>query len=248
MYKNRFEENDKYKLKIDSFRPLDQQIAKQIQEYYKIGLTYSSNALEGNTLDLAETKVVLEDGLTINGKPLKDHLEAIGHGLAFDKLISISKSDFITEENIKDLHSLFYNKIDSDNAGKYRTKPIIVTGADVAFPSPSEIPKKMKEFAAKLPEMKQNMHLVEFASMVHIIFVNIHPFIDGNGRVARLLLNLALLEAGYNITVIPPVVRADYIRALQASNHGEFQPFINFISEMVLESQKEYLKIIESLS
>ena len=92
------------------------------------------------------------------------------------------------------------------------------------------------------------MHPVEFASMVHIIFVNIHPFIDGNGRVARLLLNLALLEAGYNITVIPPVVRADYIRALQASNHGEFQPFINFISEMVLESQKEYLKIIESLS
>ena len=248
MYKNRFEENDKYKLKIDSFRPLDQQIVKQIQEYYKIGLTYSSNALEGNTLDLAETKVVLEDGLTINGKPLKDHLEAIGHGLAFDKLISISKSDFITEENIKDLHNLFYNKIDSDNAGKYRTKPVIVTGADVAFPSPSEIPKKMKEFAAKLPEMKQNMHPVEFASMVHIIFVNIHPFIDGNGRVARLLLNLALLEAGYNITVIPPVVRADYIRALQASNHGEFQPFINFISEMVLESQKEYLKIIESLS
>ena len=168
MYKNRFEENDKYKLKIDSFRPLDQQIAKQIQEYYKIGLTYSSNALEGNTLDLAETKVVLEDGLTINGKPLKDHLEAIGHGLAFDKLISISKSDFITEENIKDLHSLFYNKIDSDNAGKYRTKPIIVTGADVAFPSPSEI-TLTGQVSAQVPQLMQ-LSLITLGIIVLLIY------------------------------------------------------------------------------
>lgn len=83
--------------------------------------------------------------------------------------------------------------------------------------------------------------------MVHALFVNIHPFIDGNGRVARLLMNLALLQSGYNITIIPPAVRADYIRALQASNHNDFEPFINFISEMVLEAQKEYLRIIERL-
>ena len=115
MYQNRLQEIDKLKAKIDSHRPLSEDIVKQIQEYYKIGLTYSSNALEGNTLDLAETKVVIEDGLTINGKPMKDHLETIGHSLAFNELLELAKSDIITEENIKNLHKVFYAKIDSDN-------------------------------------------------------------------------------------------------------------------------------------
>ena len=122
---------------------------------------------------------------------------------------------------------------------------MIVTGADINFPLPAELDDKMKSFAASLAKMKQELHVVEYAAMVHALFVNIHPFIDGNGRVARLLMNLALVQSGYNITIIPPVVRADYIRALQASNHNNFEPFINFISEMVYESQKEYLRIIE---
>ena len=245
MYQNRFRDNEEYKAKIDAHKPLSEDAIKQIQDYYKIGLTYSSNALEGNTLDLAETKVVLEDGLTISGKPMKDHLEAMGHANAFNKLIELVKTNTITEENIKELHKLFYNKIDADQAGKYRTKSIIVTGSDVDFPKSEELESKMSEFVNKIPQMKKDMHPIEFAAMLHAIFVNIHPFIDGNGRVARLLLNLALLQAGYNITIIPPVVRADYIRALQDSNHNNFEPFINFISEMVLESQKEYLKIID---
>lgn len=248
MYQNRLQEIDELKSKIDSFRPLSSDIIKQIQEYYKIGLTYSSNALEGNTLDLAETKVVIEDGLTINGKPMRDHLETLGHASAFNELIELAKTDVISEENIKNLHKIFYAKIDSDSAGIYRQKPVIVTGSDIDFPLPEEIDNKMKEFVSKLPLLKNDLHAVEYAAMVHALFVNIHPFIDGNGRVARLIMNLALLQAGYNITVIPPVVRADYIRALQSSNHNEFQPFINFISEMVLEAQKEYLRIIERLN
>lgn len=120
MYKSRLQEIDKLKSKIDSFRPLNIDIIKQLQEYYKIGLTYTSNAIEGNTLDLAETKVVIEDGLTINGKPMKNHLEVIGHADAFNALLELAKSDSITEENIKCLHKLFYIKIDSENAGCYR--------------------------------------------------------------------------------------------------------------------------------
>ena len=248
MYQNRLQEIDELKAKIDNHRPLSEDVVKQIQEYYKIGLTYSSNALEGNTLDLAETKVVIEDGLTINGKPLKDHLETLGHASAFNELLELAKSKTITEENIKNLHKIFYEKIDSDNAGNYRQKPVIVTGADINFPLPKELNDKMQEFISKLPQLKQDLHAIEYAAMVHALFVNIHPFIDGNGRVARLIMNLALLQNGYNITIIPPVVRADYIRALQDSNHNNFQPFINFISEMVLEAQKEYLRIIERLS
>ena len=246
-YKNRFKEIDELKKILDGYRPLNSDILKHIQEYYKIGLTYTSNAIEGNTLDLAETKVVLEDGLTINGKPLKDHLEAMGHAGAFDLLLKLADNGIITENDIKALHNLFYSKIDNTLAGCYRTKQVIVTGADVDFPMPSEIGGKMKKFINDIYELKQSVHPVEYAAMIHALFVNIHPFIDGNGRVARLLMNLALLQAGYNITVIPPVVRADYIRALQHSNHNDFKPFVNFISEMVLESQKEYLRIVKQL-
>ena len=248
MYNNHFKDNDEYKAKIDSYRPLDKDIIKQIQEYYRIGLTYSSNALEGNTLDLAETKVVLEDGLTINGKPIKDHLETLGHSDAFYELLNLAKADIISEDNIKYLHKLFYKRIDEENAGQYRKKSVIVTGSDVDFPKPEVLSDTMAEFAQSIPDMIATFHPVEFAAILHAKFVNIHPFIDGNGRVARLLMNLALLQAGYNITIIPPVVRADYIRAIQETNHENFIPFINFVSEMVLESQKEYLRIIERLN
>ena len=178
---------------------------------------------------------------------MKDHLEAIGHAQAFNKLIELVKTNTITEENIKDLHKLFYNKINLEQAGIYRNKSIIVTGADIDFPKPDEIENRMNEFVKNIPQMKMDMHPIKFAAMLHVIFVNIHPFIDGNGRVARLLMNLALLQAGYNITIIPPVLRVDYIRVLQESNHNNFEPFINFISEVVFESQKEYLKILERL-
>ncbi len=244
MYKNCFSQNDEYRAKINALRPLSKDALEQVKEYYKIGLTYSSNALEGNTLNLAETKVVLEDGLTIGGKPLKDHYEAVGHAMAFDKVLELSKNSTFTEDDIKLLHKLFYEKIDNEKAGQYRKTQVIITGSDVELPKPEELDKCMNDFVSKLPKLKTNLHPVEYAAMVHIIFVNIHPFVDGNGRVARLLMNLALLQSGYNVVVIPPVVRADYISALQKTNKGDNTEFINFISEMVLESQKEYLKII----
>lgn len=248
MYENKFQKNDEFKLKIDAHRPLPEDALLQIQNYYKVGLTYSSNAIEGNTLDLAETKVVIEDGLTIGGKPIKDHLEALGHAQAYKELLRVAQGDTITEENIKKFHYLFYNKIDEANAGQYRKKQVIITGSDVEFPKAKELDSLMKAFVKQIPQLKKDLHPIKYAAMVHLIFVNIHPFIDGNGRVARLLMNLALIQSGYNITIIPPVVRADYIRSLQDSNRNIYNPFVNFISEMVLESQKEYLKIIEKLS
>lgn len=244
MYRNCFVQNDEYKAKINALRPLSKEALAQVKEYYKIGLTYASNALEGNTLSLVETKVVLEDGITIGGKPLKDHYETVGHAKAFDEIIKLSQNKTFTEDDIKLLHKLFYEKIDNEKAGKYRTSQVIITGSDVELPKPEELDEKMHEFILQLPKLKAELHPVEYAAMVHIIFVNIHPFADGNGRVARLLMNLALLQSGYNIVVIPPVVRADYISALQKTNSGNNTEFINFISEMVLESQKEYLKII----
>ena len=153
MYNNRFKDNNEYRTKINEHRPLSEDALRQIKEYYKIGLTYASNAIEGNTLNLAETKVVLEDGITIGGKSLKEHYEAIGHAKAFDKIVELSQNAIFTEEDIKSLHKLFYNQIDEVNAGKYRTSQVIITGSDVELPKPEELNAKMAEFVNLLPHL-----------------------------------------------------------------------------------------------
>ncbi len=133
-YENRLADNDKLQEKIRAHRPLDAYEVKQLKEYFRIGLTYSSNALEGNSLTESETKVVLENGITIGGKPLKDHFEAIGHSEAFDLLYKLADRHDITEEDVLGLHRLFYYRIESENAGKYRKRNVIVTGTDCTHP------------------------------------------------------------------------------------------------------------------
>lgn len=245
-YENRLSDSDTLQEKIRAHRPLDAYEVKQLKEYYRIGLTYSSNALEGNSLTESETKVVLEDGITIGGKPLKDHFEAIGHSEAFDLLYKLADSQVITEEDILGLHRLFYYRIDSETAGKYRDRNVIITGTDFTPPAPTAVPSAMHEFLSNVPTLRR-LHPVEYAAMLHLNLVTIHPFIDGNGRAARLLMNLALLQAGFPITIIPPIIRGDYISALRDSNNGDNKPFINLISCCVWESQKEYLRLLESL-
>lgn len=245
-YPNRLTDNDNLQEKIRSHRPLDAFELKQFKEYYRIGLTYSSNALEGNSLTESETKVVLEDCITIGGKPLKDHFEAVGHSEAFDLLYKLATNQHIIEEDILGLHRLFYYRIDAETAGKYRDRNVIITGTDYTPSQPSELPGAMKNFVYRIPELKL-LHPVEYAAKLHLQLVTIHPFIDGNGRTARLLMNLALLQAGYPITIIPPVIRADYIEALRESNKGNSKPFVDFISCCVWESQKEYMRLLESL-
>src|SRR3989338_3365918 len=127
MYENRIEDIDRLKKKIDKHRPLTPAQLSKLKEYYCIGLTYSSNALEGNSLTETETKVVIEDGLTIGGKPLKDHYEAIGHGEAFNFLYGLSKQQTISEKDILKLHHFFYYRIDEKKAGQYRTEKVIIT-------------------------------------------------------------------------------------------------------------------------
>lgn len=245
-YENRLSDNDTLQEKIREHRPLDAYEVKQLKEYYRIGLTYSSNALEGNSLTESETKVVLEDGITIGGKPLKDHFEAIGHSEAFDLLYRLADSQEITEEDILGLHRLFYYRIDSETAGKYRNRNVIITGTDFTPPAPAAVPSAMREFLGSVPTLRR-LHPVAYAAMLHLNLVTIHPFMDGNGRTARLLMNLALLQSGFPVAIIPPIIRGDYISALRNSNKGDDTPFINLISCCVWESQKEYLRLLESL-
>jgi len=249
MYNNRFIDNDEFKAKIEAYRPLDENILKQIKAYFKISFTYTSNAIEGNSLSLNETKIIIEDGITIGGKPIKDHLEVIGNSNAYDLLFDIANQNIsIDEKTILSLHKILYSSIDEKQAGKYRDCNVLITGSEYELPKYNVVPKLMEEFSQSIETNKEKMHPIEFAAWLHERLVSIHPFIDGNGRTARLLMNLALLNAGYNITTISPVVRNDYIAGLQdAQLKKNIVPFTNFISEMVLESQKEYLRIIERL-
>jgi Fic family protein len=221
--------------------------------------------LEGNTLTETETKVILEDGLTIGGKTMREHFEVVGHSQAYDFMWNKAHEELLSEEDICTLHRLFYYRIDQQDAGNYRNVPIFVTGTDFEFPKPSELASLMHDFVQKLPQLKKEYHPIHFAAIAHIRLVTIHPFIDGppslelwriapaealaeagNGRTARLLMNLALLQSGYPITIIPPIMRSAYISAIQKGNKNNVTPFLHFISEIVYESSKEYLRLIKS--
>lgn len=247
-YTNQTNKIDELKAKIDKYRPLNDNAVKQLKEFYRVGLTYASNALEGNSLTEVETKVILEDGLTIGGKSLREHQEVIGHSEAYDLLYTLSQGSSITENNIKELHRLFYHRIDEANAGTYRKAKVLISGSEFIPPAPNKVGKLMRELIAALPKMRAKYHPVEFAAMLHKEFVEIHPFVDGNGRTARLLMNLALIQAGYVITIIPPIVRRDYIQSLETAHTGDSVPFVNFITSMTYESMKDYLRLLKGVA
>jgi len=241
---NIFKEVDDLQAEINQFRPLSSNMLKQIREYYKIGLTYSSNALEGNSLTESETKVIIEDGITIGGKSIRDHYEALGHSEAYDLMYKLSKNSVFTEANIKRLHHLFYYRIDEKKAGKYRKEKVIISGSKYSLPGPEDVPALIGKFIAGLEKMQKKYHPVEYAALVHKEFVFIHPFIDGNGRVARLLMNLVLLQKGYVIALISPALRAEYISYLEKAHQAD-REFVEFIAKSLSETQRDYLRLLK---
>ena len=238
-----FEKVDQNKARIDALRPLQGNLLQQIRDYYKIGLTWSSNALEGNSLTETETKVLLEDGLTVGGKPIRDYYEATGHAKAYDYIYTLMQGEAIGEAQLKTIHRLFYSQIDEAQAGQYRTEKVIISGSKYPVSPPEQIEPLMKEFFHWLSTQEKLLHPVEFAAKAHKEFVFIHPFVDGNGRVARLLMNLCLLRQGYTMAIIPPVLRGDYIALLEKA-HVDDSGFVNFIAERVEETQKDLLRLL----
>jgi Fic family protein len=244
MFENKIKQCEEQKKIIDSFRPFSYEQTIQLKEHFKIGLTYSSNALEGNTLSLIETKVIIEDGLTIGGKTISEIQEATGHAKAYDFMFDLIQKDSLELSDILKLHKLFYEQIDSSNAGKYRDKPVFISGMDTKFPPPDKINQLMKFFMQSTASLQDGQHPIEHAAVTHNKFVTIHPFLDGNGRTARLLMNLLLIRSGHTITIIPPVYRSEYIKCAYEGNKNNHHEFINFLSCMVYESQKEYLSLL----
>ena len=239
---------DEYKSVIDTRRPLKKEEIKQLDDYFRIGLTYTSNALEGNTLTISETKVIIEDGITVGGKPLKDCFEAVGHAKAYDFMLTAARTENLvfSEETILTLHRLFYNKLDETNAGKYRDIQVFITGTEYVPPSADEIAPLMKAFVDELNSKSKTLHPVNLAAFAHRRLVDIHPFIDGNGRTARLLMNLILINKGYQIVSIPPILRVEYINSITISRRNKnFKAFETFIGECLIESQKDYCRMFK---
>ncbi len=228
---------------LNSKRPLSKATLKSLEENNILNWTYNSNAIEGNTLTLRETKVVLE-GITIGGKSLKEHLEVINHKDAILFLEELVKKDEnISEWNIKNIHSLILKEIDNENAGKYRLENVKISGASKVPPDYLKVPEEMEKLIDRYENWKQYHPLVK-AALLHGEFVFIHPFVDGNGRTARLLMNFEAMKSGYLPIIIKADVRAKYYDALDmAMLKGDYTDFIKLIVEEENKILDQYLEI-----
>lgn len=235
------------KRRLDHFRPLPPELVKNLDEWFKVELTFTSNAIEGNTLTRAETALVLEKGITVKGKGLNEHLEAKNHAEALDyvKTLVSKKRQDLTENDILEIHRLILSKIEADNAGRYRTQHARLTQSDVVLPNPVKIPELMQEFITWL--IGDNFdHIVKIAADAHYKLVSIHPFSDGNGRTARLLMNLLLMQTGFPPAIIGKEERLEYINSLEkAQKEKGLDDFYNLIYQAVDRSLDIYLEALE---
>lgn len=236
---------DKKKAELDSERPLPKYTLKSLQEKLLLEWTYHSNAIEGNTLTINETKVVLE-GITVGGKTFREHLEVINHREAIQYVEEIvQNNESLSEWQIKNLHRLVLKGIDDEHAGIYRTEQVFISGAKHVPPAPFMIQDKMDHMMNWYVSEGKNLHPVERAAMLHAIFVGIHPFIDGNGRTARLLLNLELIKEGFPPVIIKMENRLVYYEALdKAHTEKEYEDFITLVASEVVVSLDLYLSAI----
>ena len=236
---------------LDKHRPFDSALLKNLEEWFRIELTYTSNAIEGNTLSRAETALVLEKGLTIGGKSITEHLEATNHASALDFIkeqINRKPSD-ICERDILKIHEIILDRIDRENAGIYRRVPVRISGSAVVLPNPKKVQILMDEFISWI-ENETKMHAVELAAEAHYRFVTIHPFTDGNGRTARLLMNMILMMKGYPPAIIRKNDRLAYIKSLEkpqlVNGEGDSKSdYFKLIATAVDRSLDIYLKAIK---
>ena len=241
---NYFDEVDSLKKELDNKRPIPKETLKSLKETINLEWTYNSNGIEGNTLTLRETQVVLE-GITVGGKSIKEHLEAINHEKAILYLDDLVKDkNPITEWNIKNIHQLILKDIDNDNAGRYRKENVTIKGATHIPPDYIKIPELMEKLILNYNTWNE-YHPIIKAALLHGELVKIHPFVDGNGRTSRLLMNLDLMNSGYNPVIIKKESRLKYYEALdKAHTTGNYTDFVKLVTELEVEMIKKYLELL----
>ena len=236
---------------LDKLRPLPASAVEKLQRQFQIEMTYNSNAIEGNRLTLKETFLVINEGITIKGRPLKDHLEAKDHQEALEYLYSLAekgKRNAFSEQVIRALHQLVMRETDREWAGKYRNSNVIIAGADHSPLDALDVPTEMEKLIKWLKQNKKRLRAIEMAALLHHKLVYIHPFFDGNGRTARLAMNLLLMQEGYPLAIVLKNDRGKYYRVLQQADKGDFIPFIRFVAQSISRSLDIYLKVLTPAS
>ncbi len=235
---------DAEKARLDAARPLPPHTVASLRDKLTLEWIYHSNAIEGNTLSLRETKVVLE-GITVGGKSLREHFEAINHRDAILYVEEIvAKREPLSEWQIKNMHGLVLKGIDNEEAGRYRRENVVISGASTTPPDFLRLGEAMQQLIA-WHEQTGQMHPIERAAELHTRFVQIHPFVDGNGRTGRLLLNFELMKAGYPPAVIRKEDRLAYYDALdEACVTGDYGSITTLVTEAVQRSLATYLGLL----
>ena len=241
---NYFDKVDKLNKELNSKRPISKETLKSLKESINLEWTYNSNGIEGNTLTLRETQVVLE-GITVGGKSLKEHLEAINHEQAILFLDDLIKDkEPITEWNIKNIHQLVLKEIDDDNVGKYRDENVKIKGATHIPPDYLIVPELMEKLIINYEDWKK-YHPIIRAALLHGELVKIHPFVDGNGRTSRLVMNLSLMNSGYLPVIVKKEKRLEYYNALdKAHTTGDYTDFVKLVNELEIEMLNKYLELL----
>ena len=241
---NYFDEVDSLKKELDSKRPLPKETLKSLKESINLEWTYNSNGIEGNTLTLRETQIVLE-GITVGGKSIKEHLEAINHEKAILFLDDLVKdNDPISEWNIKNIHQLILKDIDNENAGRYRKENVTIKGATHIPPDYLKVPELMEKLILTYNTWSEYHPIIQ-AALLHGELVKIHPFVDGNGRTSGLLMNLVLMNNGYNPVIIKKESRLKYYEALDKTHStGNYTDFVKMVTKLEVEMLKKYLELL----
>lgn len=234
---------DEKKKIIDSYKLFEKQNIDQIKNFFKIELTWSSNALDKNSVTKLETKILLEDELSIGGKSIEDTFNILGHGNAFDFMFSLCWSNSILEKDLLMMHKLYYRFNDFEYAGIYRKQDIYITGSEYSTCKKELVQDEMNKLFLWIKNERNSYHPIEFSALLHKKFVFIQPFFRGNGIIARLLMNLVLIQNEYLMAIIPPSLREKYISLLEQS-HVNDKDFITFIAERVLQSEENIIRLL----
>ncbi len=232
---------------LQKHRPLQKSVLEKLKEQFGIEMTYNSNAIEGNKLTLKETYMVINDGITVKGKSLKDHLEAKNHFEAIHflyELIEKDKRHTVSEQLVRSLQQLIVKETEPEIAGSYRKGSVFITGSKHKPPEASEIPGLMHDLILWIRKNTGKVHPIVLATHVHHKLVHIHPFNDGNGRTARLLMNLLLMQKGYPLVVILKNDRKKYYTYLEQADRGKMDQLEKLIAQAVERSMNLYLSAI----
>jgi len=236
---------------LNTLRPLDAASVRALRsvfESFETELIATSNQIEGNTLTMRETAMVIEKGMTISGKPLKDHLEALNHKAALDYIKQVGESRAaITQKEILRIHEVVLTRLDDEWAGRYRNVPVRIVGSKHLPPNAAKVPDLMDAWEAEASQCWQSTHPVLLAADLHATLAGIHPFIDGNGRTSRLMMNLTLLRHGWPLVIIPSesALRLAYYQALEDTQTGtRADAFREFICQRVDEMLDRYLEAL----